>query len=139
MTAPRMRRRYRTSSPKRGLLYLFLFLVLSASYVGQRVYTQRLRVELGLREKSIKTMQDRLQSLQAERDRLTSLAVLGPRAQLLGLRAAEIKQLARVPLTLPPPVSEMPESEPGLLAALERMWRWLDGPVVQKQEVLAKQ
>jgi len=139
MTAPRMRRRYRTSSPKRGLLYLFLFLVLSASYVGQRVYTQRLRVELGLREKSIKTMQDKLQSLQAERDRLTSLAVLGPRAQLLGLRAAEIKQLARVPLTLPPPVPEMPESEPGLLATLERVWRWLDGAVVQEQGAIAKQ
>lgn len=137
MNATRMRRRYRTSSPRRGLLYLLLFLLLAASYVGQRSYTQRLRVHLGEMAYTVKSMSTTLESLRAERDRLTSPAFLSLKAGELGLKAAEVKQLARVPLTLPLPVQEVEESERGLIGALARVWHWLDGPTLQKQEVLA--
>jgi hypothetical protein len=119
------------------VLYVFLFLLLASLYVGQRVYFQRLAVSLGAREQSIQSMQDAVQSLRAERDRLTSPAVLGPRAEQLGLRPAAVTQLARVPLTLPSPVPELDRSERGFTGALARVWRWLDGPVIQKQEVQA--
>jgi hypothetical protein len=137
MNAPRMRRRYRTSSPRRGLLYLLLFLALAAFYVGQQVYAQRLGVVLGDMEQKVRTMESRLGTLRAERDRLTSPAFLGVRAGALGLRAADITQLARVPLTLPPPVPEKDDPDQGLGGVFARVWQWLDGPTVQKQEVLA--
>jgi hypothetical protein len=53
------------------------------------------------------------------------------------LKAADIRQLARVPLTLPPPVLEKDDPERGLLGVFALVWQWLDGPTVQKQEVLA--
>lgn len=137
MNAPRMRRRYRTSSPKRGLLYLLLFLVTAAGYVGQRVYAQRLRLELGHAEYKIKTMEGTLDSLRAERDRLTSAPVLGPRAQALGLAPADVAQLARVPLTLPEPVQDEVKKDLGFGGTLAKVWDWLDLPTVHEQEVLA--
>lgn len=114
-----------------------LFLVMAAAYVGQSVYAQRLRVELGQTENMIKAMEGTLDSLRAERDRLTSPPVLGLRAQALGLRVAEITQLARVPLILPPPEQEEVERDRGLGGAFVKVWNWLDGPTFQKQEVQA--
>ena len=137
MTAARMRRRYRTASPKRGLLWLFLLVLLASLYIGQRVYSQRLTVTLDGREQKLKTMAAHLESLRAERDRLTSPGVLGPRASALGLRPAEVKQLARVPLSVPSALPDSAQAETGLLAAFGRVWRWLDPPNVQNQEVLA--
>lgn len=137
MNAPRMRRRYRTAGPRRGLLYLLLILILSAFYVGQRVYAQRLRVELGEVEQRLKNMEATLESLRAERDRLTSPSVLSVRAGRLGLRPAEVTQLARVPLTLPSPLPELEDRERGLGGAFARVWDWLDGPTVERQEALA--
>ena len=69
MTATHMRRRYRTASPKRGLLWLFLLVLLASLYIGQRVYSQRLSVTLDGREQKLKSMQANLETLRAERDR----------------------------------------------------------------------
>lgn len=137
MTATRMRRRYRTASPKRGLLWLFLLVVLASLYIGQRVYSERLSVRLDGREQKLKTMQANLETLRAERDRLTSPAVLGPRASRLGLHPAVVKQLARVPLTVPSQAPDSTQPQNGLLGTFARVWRWLDPPNVQQQEVLA--
>jgi hypothetical protein len=131
-----MRRRYRTREPRRGLLYLFLFLILAGYYVGQRLYAQQLQVDVGGLEQTLKNMSGRLETLRAERDRLTSLAVLTSRAGVLGLRPAQVTQLARIPLTLPEPLPEDP-IKPGLGGAFARVWDWLDGTSVQKQEALA--
>ena len=132
-----MRRRYRTASPKRGLLWLFLLVLLASLYIGQRVYSQRLAVTLDGREQKLKSMQTNLETLRAERDRLTSPAVLGPRASKLGLHPADVKQLARVPLTVPSLAPDSVQTQTGLFAAFGRVWRWLDPPNVQQQEVLA--
>ena len=137
MTALRMRRRYRTASPKRGMLWLFLLVLLASLYIAQRVYSQRLTVTLDGREQKLKTMAAHLETLRAERDRLTSPGVLGPRASNLGLRPAEVEQLARVPLTIPSQLPDSTQVETGLLGAFARVWRWLDPPNMHKQEVLA--
>lgn len=132
-----MRRRYRTSSPKHGLLWLFLLVFLAALYIGQRVYAQRLSVEIDAKDQRLKTMAAQLETLRAERDRLTSSTVLGPRAAKLGLGPAKVQQLARVPLSVPSPVTDSIQPQRGLSGALVRVWNWLDGPTVHKQEVLA--
>lgn len=137
MSAPHMRRRYRTSTPKRGLLWLFLLVLLSALYIGQRVYAERLSVRLDGKDQKLKAMASQLESLRAERDRLTSPAVLSLRAGKLGLRPAQVEQLARVPLSVPSLSPDSAATDRGLSGALVRVWNWLDGPSVNKQEVLA--
>ena len=138
MSAPRMRRRYRaTGSSRRGLIYLFGFLGVAALYVGQRVYTDRQRFVLGRLEQEVVFRQAKLDSLHAERDRLTSYAEITKRAQALGLRPADLKQLARVPLSAPVPGLAEAAAPAGFGVAAARVWRWLGGPEGQKQQLQA--
>lgn len=137
MSTTRLRRRYRASGSRRGLIYLFLFVGVAALYVGQRVYTDRQHFAVGRLEQEVAARTAQLDSLQAERDRLTSYTVITERALKLGLKPAELTQLARVPLAAPASRHFEPAAGAGVQTAMAKVWRWLDGPEVQSQEVQA--
>lgn len=137
MSIPRLRRRYRATGSRRGLTYLFLFLGVAALYVGIRVYTERQQYALGRLDQEVSIRHTLRDSLLAERDRLTSYAVITVKAEKLGLRPADLNQLARVPLSAPIPETDFPATPVGVSTALAKVWHWLDAPELQPQEVQA--
>ena len=137
MSIPRLRRRYRATGSRRGFAYLFLFLGIAALYVGVRVYTERQVQALVRLDKEVSARQVLRDSLLAERDRLTSFAVVTAKAEKLGLVPADLNQLARVPLSAPVPEFRDPTASVGVTTALAKVWNWLDPPELQSQEVQA--
>jgi hypothetical protein len=137
MSIPRLRRRYRATGSRRGFTYLFLFLGIAALYVGMRVYTERKQYAVARLEQEVLTRQTLRDSLTAERDRLTSYAMVSAKAEKLGLRPADLNQLARVPLQAPLPVQGDPATLAGASTTLAKVWQWLDAPELKPQEVQA--
>ena len=137
MSIPRLRRRYRATGSRRGFIYLFMLLGIAALYVGIRVYTERELIALGRLDQEVSSRQTLRDSLLAERDRLTSYAVITAKAEKLGLEPADLDQLARVPLSAPVPELDDPATPVGVSTALAKVWHWLDTPAIHPQEVQA--
>jgi len=140
MSAPHLRRRYRATGSRRGLVYLFLLVGLSALYVGQRYYTGRKQVELDRGRLQLDRKIELLDSLQACRDSLRTLARIEPRALQLGLERVDLAQLARLPLTspvLPRNEYEQPAQPFQWAGAGRRIWDWLDGAGIETSSARA--
>jgi hypothetical protein len=133
-----MRRRYRATGSRRGLIYLFLILSAAALYVGQRHYTGRQQHAFDRLNNEFESQKQKLVQLTARRDSLIGWAVIQPRAEALGLRPLELKQMARLPLSLAPRRFD-PEPAPSvrLAEAVGRVWQWLDPPELETNAVQA--
>lgn len=138
MASPHLRRRYRATGGRPGLIYLFVVLAIAAGYVAQRVFTDRERVEIKELQDVVDQEQKLCEQLAARRDSLLSLAVIEPRAEKLGLLAPELDQLARLPLDAPVLYQEPEYTDPSNLAeAVGRVWQWLDSPTISATEARA--
>jgi hypothetical protein len=140
MSAPHLRRRYRTAGSRRGLVYLFQLVAVSALYVGQRVYTGHKQVRIDSLQQALAAQTALADSLRARRDSLASLTAISVRAADLGLHPARLAQLARLPLSAPvlPGSGYAQPAEPFQMAgAMNRLWQWLDGATPRTQEAQA--
>jgi len=138
MSSPHLRRRYRATGSRSGLTYLFVILSAAALYVGQRHYTSHQQQVLDRLYNELETQQQKQVQLTARRDSLIGLAVIQPRAEALGLHALELKQMARLPLSVSPQrFDPTPASSVRLAEAAGRVWQWLDPPELETSEVQA--
>ena len=138
MGSPHLRRRYRATGTRSGLTYLFLILGAATLYVGQRVYAGREQAALDLLGAHVNQQTQYLGRLAAQRDSLLSLAIVRPKAVALGLRSVGLGQLARLPLSAPrDPQGAMPASPVQFSQTADRIWKWLDPPGIESQEVAA--
>ena len=140
MSAPHLRRRYRTAGSRRGLVYLFVLVAVSALYVSQRVNTGRKQFDLDSLRQSLATGSALAESLRARRDSLASLAAISSRAAELGLHPAGLAQLSRLPLSAPvlqPSGYSQPAQPFQIAGAMQRLWHWLDGAAPRAQEAHA--
>jgi hypothetical protein len=133
-----MRRRYRATGSRPGLIYLILILSAAALYVGQRHYTGRQQHAYDRLCNEFEAQKQKQVQLTARRDSLIGLAVIQPRAEALGLQRLQLSQTRRLPLSLPPHrFDPTPAGSVRLAEALGRVWQWLDPPELETSTVQA--